>query len=85
MNPGPGEGEKQFMSRCIVHEMDAGHDQASAVVICSSTWSKTLMARRRRPMVYETREAFVTRFCENHPEASIAHALAAFKLGPGGE
>lgn len=84
MNPGAGENEKEFISRCISHEVNSGCDQSQAVAMCESMWNKATLAREMRPHVRETQEAFITRFRQHHPEASIAQALAMFKLGPGG-
>jgi hypothetical protein len=84
MNPSDAEGEKAFISRCIEHEVGRGREQDQASAVCYAMWDRATLERKRRPKVYETQEAFITRFRQNHPEASIAHALAMFKLGPGG-
>ena len=41
VNPLPGEGESDFISRCIATEVDAGYDQDQAAAICYSKWEDT--------------------------------------------
>ena len=82
MNPASGEGEKAFVSRCIEHEVSKGRDQDQAVAMCYAMWDKTALARKRRPYLRETQDTFIARYCASHPEATVAHALAAWRLGP---
>jgi hypothetical protein len=40
-----GEGEQEFISRCIGEEINAGYEQEQAAAICYSYWRKDKMSK----------------------------------------
>jgi len=38
IKPNAGEDQKTFVSRCIAHEVEAGHPQDQAAAICYKYW-----------------------------------------------
>ena len=40
-----GEGEQEFISRCIGEEINAGYEQDQAAAICYSYWRKDKMSK----------------------------------------
>ena len=38
VNPSGGETKEHFISRCIAHEINAGHEDKQAAAICYSIW-----------------------------------------------
>jgi len=45
VNPRQGEGEQEFISRCIGEEISAGYEQTQAAAICYSYWRKDKMSK----------------------------------------
>jgi hypothetical protein len=47
VNPRQGEGEQEFISRCIGEEISAGYEQTQAAAICYSYWRRQEMSKLR--------------------------------------
>jgi hypothetical protein len=45
VNPRQGEGEQEFISRCIGEEISSGYEQTQAAAICYSYWRKDKMSK----------------------------------------
>jgi len=52
IKPQSGETEREYISRCISTEIDAGYDEEQASAICYNTWNTKMKKQTTEDKVY---------------------------------